>query len=208
MKITKFEKGDIIIRTEPAVQYKELFDTGSLRQAIDRSAATSAVDRGEQFKTNTTNDAVQYAAQTRQETTGVLIEIIEDSFEALGWAMSEVLVSKYTKEDIAALVGQSYANAFTPMTVDEFNQKFRMQLAAGSIEKPTTEYKKREAINVSQALGQVGQAAPMTTMTIMLRMFEQAFDVVVSKEDWEMLKQEVQANLTAMQSKTAPPTGA
>lgn len=192
----------------PAFQYKEVFDTAALRQAIDRSASISKIEQGEQFKTNTTNDQVNYYAQNRQETTSVLIDAIEDSFEALGWSISELLVSKYTKDDIVELVGPVKAEGFEPMTIEEFNQKYRMEIASGSIEKPTSEFKKQEALNIAQALGQVGQAAPGTTMTILLRMFQSAFsNLLVKEEDWSALAQEIQANLTKGVSTNGTPTG-
>jgi hypothetical protein len=189
----------------PSFQYKEVFDTAALRQAVDRSASISKIEQGEQFKTNTTNDQVNFYAQNRQETTSVLIDAIEDSFEALGWSISEILVSKYTKEDIVELVGPVKAEGFEPMTVQEFNQKYRMEIAAGSIEKPTSEFKKREALGIAQALGQLGQAAPGTTISIMLRMFQTAFsNLIVKEEDWAQLQQEISANLTKGVSTNAP----
>jgi len=191
----------------PSVQYEQLFDTRNLRASIDRSASTSAVDRGEQFKANTTQDAVAYAAQTRQETVGIVVDAIEDAFEALAWSICEVLVSKYSKEEIAGMIGQKKAADFQQMTVDEFNQKFRMQIAAGSIEKPTTEYKKKEAITVSQSIGQMGQAAPGATLRILLRMFQTAFGTVVTQEDWDMLEKEALANITKGQSNAQGTTG-
>lgn len=181
----------------PSFEYQQLFDTRAFRSVIDKAQAMSDVDRGEQFKANTTNDAVQYMAGNRQAATNQLIDLIEDSFEALGWAMSEILVSKYTKDDITELVGPEKAAKFTPMTVREFNRTYRMTIAAGSIEKPTTEYKKEEAIKISQSIGQFGQAAPGTTMRLMLRMFQNAFSsFLVKKKDWDQLEAETQANLT------------
>lgn len=181
----------------PAFDYQQLFNTTPLRQVIDRSSALSDVDRGEQFKTNTTNDAVNYYDQAKQQATGMLIDSIEDSFESLGWSMSELIVSKYTKEDIQAMLGPAWAQKFTPMTVEEFNQAYRMQVAAGSIEKPNTEFKKKEAIQIAQSVGQFAQAVPATATKVILRMFQAAFSsFLVKKEDWDSLEQEAAANLT------------
>jgi len=72
----------------PAFEHKEVFDTTQLRATIDRAASVGAIEKGEQFKTNTTNEQVQYYQNNRQETTGVLIDVIEEAFEALGWAIS------------------------------------------------------------------------------------------------------------------------
>lgn len=180
----------------PALEYQQLFDTNNLRSMIDRASAMSDVDRGEQFKANTTNDAVSYYAQNKQQSMGMLIDIIEDAFEDLGWAMSEIFVSKYSKEDVTALVGTEYGAKFTPMTVPEFNQQYRMTLVAGSIEKPNTEFKKKEAIQIAQSLGQIGQGAPATTLKLIIRMFKEAFSSFVIKDkDWTALDTEATANL-------------
>jgi hypothetical protein len=192
----------------PPAQAKELYDTTALRSAVDRAANQSEIDRGQQFKTNTTNQQVQYYAQNKQQTSGVLVDTVEEALEDVTWSMTEILISKYTSEDITALVGEKKAADFVQMSVDEFNQSYRMQIAPGSIEKPTSEFKKQEALAIAQALGQVGQAAPGTTMTLMVRMLKTAFSgLVVKDEDWEMLTQEIQANLTKGVSTDGTGTG-
>lgn len=180
----------------PSAQHKEMFDTAMLRQSIDRATNISEIERGQQFKTNTTNGQVQYYANNQQQTTGVLVDTIEDSFEALGWAMAEVLVSKYSKQDIADLVGEAWAEKFQPMDIPMFNQTYRMKIAAGSIEKPTTQFKKQESMQVASAIGQLGQAAPGSTLKMIIRMFQNAFSgFVVKKSDWEQFDQEIAANM-------------
>lgn len=181
----------------PSFAFKEIYDTTQLRAAVNRAANQSEVEQGGQFKTNTTNDAVGAYNAQRQETTGVLVDIIEDAFSSLAWAMTEILVSKYSTDDVVALVGPEKAKGFEPMTVEEFNQTYRMELASGSIEKPTTEFKKQEAMKIAGAIGQVGQGAPGTSLRIILRMFKNAFSgMLFTKQDADMLQQETQANLT------------
>lgn len=190
----------------PAFQFKEMFDTTNLRQQIDRAASISEIERGQQFRTNTTNQQVNFYAENKEETTGVLRDAIEDCLDDLGWSICEMLVSKYSKEEIIEMVGPQKGAAFEQMTVQEFNQRYRMQVASGSIEKPTSEYKKKEALNIAQAIGQVGQAAPGATLRIMLKLFQTAFSsLVVKKEDWAQLDQETQANLQKGVSTDAPP---
>lgn len=180
----------------PAYQFKDVFDSTQLRTQIDRAANISDVESGGQFRTNTTNEAIETYATVRQEATQVLIDVIEEAMSDIGWAIAELLVSKYSKEEIVEMVGQTKAEGFAPMSVPEFNRHYRMQVTAGSIEKPTSQFKKQEAISIAQAIGQFGQAAPGTSMRLMLRMFKEAFtSFLVKKEDWTMLEQETQANL-------------
>lgn len=185
----------------PAMQYKELFDTRNLRAAIDRAAETTEIDRGGEFRTNTTNEAILAYSNIKQQKTDVVVGAIEEAMDALGWSMCEVLVSKYSPEDIQDLIGPEYVEGFTPMSVKEFNRTCRMQIASGSIQKPTTQYKKEEALNIAQALGQMGQAAPTATLKIMLKLFQKAFSgLFVSEQDWKELEREGEANLTKGQS--------
>lgn len=180
----------------PAFDYPQLFNQQQLRSTVDRNFSISMADRGEQFKTNTTNDAVAAYEQSQNQATSQLIECIEDGLESLGWSFAELFVSKFTKDEVAEMLGPSYAEKFTPMTVSEFNQKYRMQVAAGSIEKPDTEFKKKEAVQAAQALGQFAQAAPATAMRVVLRMFSRVFSIFsVRPDDWKTLQQEGEANL-------------
>lgn len=181
----------------PSLQHKEMFDTTQLRAAVDRQAATNEVDRGGEFRTNTTNDAVAAYNQNKEAVTTTVVDSIEDAFEGLGWSMTEILVSKYTKEEIVEIVGPKKAEHFEQLNVKEFNQRYRMQITAGSIEKPTSEFKKKEAFQIAQGLGQIGQGAPITSMRLIIRMFQNAFSsFLVTKDDWKLLEQEGQANLT------------
>lgn len=186
----------IEVLAPPAMQHKEAFDTSGLRQTIDRIAATTEVDRGGQFKTNTTTDAVAYYEQQKEQIQNVVVDSIEEGMDDIAWAMSEILVSKYSKDEIVELVGAERAEAFQPMTVQEFNQQYRMQLASGSIEKPTSQYKRKEALQIVQGIGQVASAAPMTGLRIMLRVLSNAFtDFNVTEKDWQMLEAEGMANM-------------
>lgn len=191
----------------PAMQYEQLFNTQNLRTQIQKMLGLADVDQGETFKANTTNDAVMYMQQNRQANVGNITDRIEEVLEEVGWAMSEILVSKYTKDDITELVGGDYAQDFTPMTVQEFNQKYRMTIAAGSIQKPDSEFKKQEALQVAQAVGQVGKGAPGTSLKLIIKLFQKAFSsFVVTKKDFEELTAESQANMTrGVSTNGAPP---
>ena len=191
----------------PSYQFKDVFDSTQLRTQVDRAANISDVEQGGQFKTNTTNEAIGTYAQVRQESTQVLMDIVEEAMEDLGWAVTEILVSKYSKEEIIEMVGQTKGGAFTPMSVPEFNRQYRMEVAAGSIEKPNSVNKKSEAMQIAQALGQIATAAPGTALTLLLRMFKEAFTgFLVKDEDWKLLEQETQANLQKGVSTNAEPT--
>lgn len=195
----------------PDGKIQELYDKSDLMKTIDRVNSVSAVQRGEQFKTNTTNKAVAAYGQAQASVANELTDSVEDSMADLTHAMCEIIVSKYTKEQVTALVGQKLAEAFKPMTVQEFNATYSVTIASGSTEKPTSENKKQEALAVAQAVGQVGQATPMTSLKIMFRMFKEAFSsFAFTKDDEDMLNTEATAALqkgvsTPQQPGQSPP---
>ena len=55
------------------------------------------------------------------------------------------------------------------MSVEELNRMFSFSIASGSIEKSTSESKKKEAMMLMQVLGQFGTGMPMTVMSLVLK---------------------------------------
>lgn len=187
----------------PVAKYQELFNKQDLLAVANRISATNDAMKGEQFKTNTNTSAVNTYNQAANMTTSELTDIVEDAVEELGWAICEVVVSKFTKDDVINLIGNEYGQHFTPMTVEELNREFGLTVVAGSTEKPSSMQKKTEAMNIAQALGQVGQGAPLTTMKIIGRMFSEAFsEFLFTKEDEDSLVKETEANM--MKGNTNP----
>lgn len=193
----------------PDVDYAALFDKSDLMRIIDRVSSTPSVQRGEQFKTNTTNKAVNAYEGVMASVQNELTDAIEDGCKDLVWAMLELLVSKYSKDQVIALVGAKLGAAFRPMEVMEFNTTYSMDIAPGSTEKPSSAAKKQEALTIAQAIGQVGQATPMTSLKIIIRMFKNAFsNFLFTKDDADSLEAEAQANLTKGQSVQGGPPAA
>lgn len=190
----------------PDVDIQAMYDKSDLMRIIDRVNAFSPAAKGEQFKTNTTNQAIGMYQQAQASVQNELTDAIEDATKDLVHAMLELLVSKYTKEQVIALVGSKLGSKFQPMTVEEFNQTFSIDIAPGSTEKPSSAAKKQEAMMIAQSIGQVGQATPMTSMKLIVRMFTKAFsNFLFTKADEEMLNTEAQANMTKGQSVPGQP---
>lgn len=180
----------------PDINIQALYAKDDLMKVVDRVNATSAVSRGEQFKTNTTNRAVEAYSNVQATVNNELTDAVEDAMADVVGAMLEIIVSKYTKEQVTAMVGDKLAAPFVHMEVEEFNRTYLAEIASGSTEKPTSENKKQEALQLSQSIGQVGSAAPATTLRVLFRLFKQSFSIFsFNKEDEDMLNAEAQANL-------------
>lgn len=180
----------------PAAQYEKLFDKQPTLDTINRITNTSDALRGVQFKTNTNVAAVNTYQESMRLSVGSKVDVVEDCVTDLGWAIAEITVQNYDQDDVAGLVGERLSEGWFQMDLPTFRATYSLNLVPGSMEKPNSIFKKKEAIEVCQALGQFASAAPGAVLTIMIRCLESAFtDIVVKPEDWDLLKQEVMATM-------------
>lgn len=172
------------------------FNKGPSLEAINRVSTANEGLRGVQFKTNTTEDAVQTYQDALRLSVGAKVDTLEDTVGALAEGLAELCVQHYTNEDIALLVGASAAETWRTMSVPEFRSIINVNIVAGSLEKPNSIFKKKEAVEVAQAVGQFAKAAPGTALMIILDMLQNAFtEINIKPEHWQALQQEIQANL-------------
>lgn len=180
----------------PNKDYAVLLDKGDEYQSADRINATSDALRGVQFKTNTTEDAVQAYTDATRVRIGAKTDAIEDVLADLVYSMAEIAVQRLDKDQVSALIGSFNAEQWKTMDVATFNATYNVEIVVGSVEKPTSIFKKKEAVEVGQVIGQFASASPMAVI-IALRVLEKAFtEVVIKPEDWESLAQSMQQGLT------------
>ena len=189
----------------PSIQYEALFNKEPTINSINRISNTSDAIRGVQFKTNTNEASVQSYQDAARMSVGAKIEVVEDVLADLCKALMEQCVQFMSKQEVETLVGKELAKPWDNMTRERFNQQFALEIVPGTSEKPNSVFKKKEAVQVAQAIGQFASAAPMTSMKVALRVLEQAFtEVVVKPEDWDLMEQEMVANLQRGNSTGAP----
>lgn len=197
----------------PQGQYEHYFNTERPMAAINRITNTSDALRGVQFKTNTNVDAVNTYQESMRLAVGAKVDVVEDVVADFAEALAEVCVQHYSQEEVIALVGPSIGRGWRPMSLEEFKSTYNLDIAAGSMEKPNSVFKKKEAVEIVQAVGQFAKAAPGAALRIMLKVLEQAFtEVVIKPEDWSALDQEVAAATqkgvtTPQPAQGAAPTG-
>lgn len=188
----------------PSVKYEELFNKQPILDTVNRIQNISDALRGVQFKTNTNVAAVNTYQDSMKITVGTKVDVIEDTMEDLAISVSEIVIQNYDEEMVADLIGASNAAGWQQMDLATFKAQYTVRTVAGSTEKPTSMFKKQEATQIMQAVGQFAQAAPGTTLRIMLKVIQKAFtEVVINEEDWKALDQEIQANLTKGQTDPA-----
>ena len=186
----------------PSTNFMQLFDTAPYLQAIERVSSVSKVMQNAEFKTNTTNkaiDAYQSGTQTRLDEK---IDQIEDWIGEIGCGVLELCVQFMDAEQVAELIGKDAAQLWsqmTPMTPDDVRRNYNITIVGGSALKPTSSTKKQQAVQVGQILGQFGANNPIA-LSIAVKVMERAFDdIVVTDEDWKMLLDAIQGQMQQQQ---------
>lgn len=190
--------GDILEFPVPAFAKMQIvFNKDEKLKAIDRVSSVSDTMRGAQFKTNTTNKAIEDYSATTNLRIDEKIDAIED-FVGNIFADVAFLCARFMPVDmVAQLLGKESSTVNWPNpSADELKYRFAMRVVGGSTQKPTSQGKKKEAIEVGKILGQFVNTAPLAVLTAMLKLFEKAFtDITLTEEDWENIGKEAQQQM-------------
>lgn len=193
------EDGDfgkaVFSQPPPSVQFMQLFDIAPKLQAIDRISSIQDFMRGAQFKTNTTNQAIQKYESTAQTRMDEKIDAVEDMLGDVYWGLAQLCLQFMQAPVVAALIGDERTKIWKNMTPEEIAGSFNVRVVGGSSIKPTSQQKKREALEVGQILGQFASASPAVVM-ILMKVFERAFDeVAMTDEEWKFLMMSIEQQL-------------
>lgn len=171
----------------PSADAIKFFDKKPVLEAIDRLSGVSSVQRGVEYKTNTTNRAIEsYESQT-QTRADEKMDAIEDSVGTVLWLVAQMCLQFMEKDEVATLLGDEMAANWEKMDAKSIRQTFTPRVVGGSTLKPTSRAKKEQALQISQVIGQFTRATPIAAV-VALKVLSLAFDgVVVSQEDWELI---------------------
>lgn len=178
----------------PSMAHPELFDTAAKFAAVNRITGISDAQKGAQFKTNTTNDAIDFYQKNVDIRVDEKIDAIEDWIGMISWQVLQVVAQHWTNEDVAAIIGQDLAKDWKQLTdPTELRTTLNMRVIGGSTDKPTSKMKKKSALEMGQVLGQFGNGIPAVAI-VALKVIERAFtdEVVITEDDWKMIFQSMQ----------------
>lgn len=198
--------GDLIFSiAPPSINFTQLFDKKDLYAAIDRIAATNDMMRGEQFKTNTTNKAIDYYSTQGNMRMDERLDAIEDSVGDVGWKLAQLCMRFMSAETVQQIIGIDVSQFWAPLdTITDMNS-MSMSVVGGSTQKLSNQGKKQEAVQVGQILSQFSRAAPGSVLKVTLRLFADAFDdMEIREEDWDAIAKEAAA---VVQQGAPQPTG-
>lgn len=192
-----FKLGDVIGNIVPPSfnQLQQLFDKQGLYDTISSISSVQPVLKGVEFKTNTTNDAIQTYNSSQQTRIDEKIDAVEDTIGRVGWMLIQLCAKFMSQDEVAAVIGN--VDAWQNMDAKTLRTTLQMRVVGGSTVKPTSQSKQERAIKIGQVLGQFASVSPVVIL-VALRVLERAFDeVVVEREDWETI-------IAAIQQAIAP----
>lgn len=191
----------------PAVDYAQLFDKRSLFEAVDRVSGVPSVVKGVEFKTNTTNKAIDSYESSSAQRLDEKIDAIEEIIGRIGNSILVMCLQFMTQEEVALLIGDEHAQHWPPpMDARTAQRSFQLTITGGSSLKPTSKVRKAQAQEIGQLLGQFGAANPIAFF-IMLKVFSRAYsdELVLEQSDWDMIIQSTQQQLMGQANEANPP---
>lgn len=180
----------------PGLNMPEFFNPESKFAAINRITGTNDSMRGGQFKTNTTNKAVDAYQSNVDIRVDERVDLIEDFIGDIAWNIAMLCMMNWSADDVTPLIGKELGEAWVQVTDNrEFDTMFACRVEGGSIGKPNSREKKDQAAQLSQVMGQFVQASPAVVI-VMMKMLERAFEeVIISDEEWNMIIQTMKQSL-------------
>lgn len=183
----------------PSDKNQQLYDKSDLLRVVDMITGTDAATRSGEYKTNTTNLAIQSYIAGKSMRLDDKRDQIENWLGNVGWGIAQLCLMYMEKEQVDALIGADNAQLWQNMDQDVINSTYSVQCVGGSTVKPTSDTKKQQALQITQILGQFAGATPYVTI-IMLEVLQRAFDeVVVKEEDIEAIKNSILQQIQAQQ---------
>lgn len=175
-----------------------------LNAAIQRVSSVQPVMQGQEFKTNTTNEAIETYNSTQQTRLDEKIDCVEDLIGYVLWDVMQMCLQFMTQEEVGVLLGEKDGQVWQNYSPAEIRTKFSVRVVGGSSQKPTSKIKKQEAIQMAQTLGQYAQAGQGVVVLMMLKVMERAFDeLTITTEDWQFLQNAIMQSI-----QNSNPTGA
>ncbi|NJL53770.1 hypothetical protein HC928_00595 [bacterium] len=175
----------------PSVQFKQLFDKEPKYRAIDRISSANEIGRGGEYRTNTTNLAIEQYNTVSGVQIDEKIDAVEDFIGRIMWKVIQLCIQFMEQETVAILIGPS-AELWYNADAETIQRTISLRVEGGSTQKPTSQAKKKEAVEVGQVLGQFARITPIAAM-VAIQVMERAFDeIVIKQEDWTAIRQSIQ----------------
>lgn len=187
----------------PADKNQILYEKSDLFRQIDAASGTNATIRSGEYKTNTTNLAIQQYQSGLSAKLDDKRDLIERWLGNIAWGLAQICLQFMSQENILEIMGRTYAQIWRNYTPQEIKTTFSLQCVGGSTQRPNSVSKQQQALQITQLLGQFASATPMVVL-IMLRLLARSFDSFVVREEditaiITSIEQQLQAQLQQAQ---------
>lgn len=162
-----------------------LMDKNNLYAVMQKMSSSDPTMRGEEYKTNTTNMAIQQYGGAKKIIIGVRIDSIIGYYIRIAKEVLKLMMERFSITDWSKVLSPEEADIVVgnPVAFQDLNYQF----AGDDTVEPTSAMKKQEAVQLSQIMGQFAGATPAITI-VMLKLISRAFnEIVITPEDWEVI---------------------
>lgn len=183
----------------PALAYPDLLNNQGSYEYIQRVTGIMSAMQGAQFKTNTTNDAINFYQKSVDIRVDEKIDCIEDWIGRIGWKIIQMASQRWDADQVAEIIGPELARGWRRVSsVDELRRVLSLRVVGGSSDKPTSKAKKQQALELGQVLGQFASGIPAVGI-IAIKALSRAFsdDVNITEADWQTVYQSLQDQANA-----------
>lgn len=191
----------IMGQPQPNLEFAHLWDKAPAKAAVNMLSGLGEAMRGEQFKTNTTNQAIQEYTSVSATRLDEKRDAVEDFIGAIMWKVLFLCMQFMDDKSFHELTGNEFQDLpWQNMQPDQIRHVIQCRVEGGSTQKPTSAAKKGEALQLAQILGQFASTSPIA-LVLAIKTFARSFDgFTVTAEEWEMLMQSVQAQMQQQQA--------
>lgn len=181
-----------------SAQAIQLFDKRAILETIDRVSGVTSVQRGVEYKTNTTNRAIESYESQQQTRADEKMDAIEECVGSILWLIAQMCLQFMDKAEVEKLIGPT--KGWQNIDPKDIPIMFTPRVVGGSSLKPTSAAKKQQALQMSQIIGQFAKATPVALL-IAIKTLQSAFsnELVMEDDDWTMLQQGIMQAMQAQQ---------
>lgn len=162
-----------------------LMDKNNLYAVMQKMSSSDPTMRGEEYRTNTTNMAIQQYGGAKKVIIGVRIDSIIGYYIRIAKEVLKLMMERFSITDWSKVLPPEEADVVVgnPVAFQDLNYHF----AGDDTVEPTSAMKKQEAVQLSQIMGQFAGATPAITI-VMLKLMSRAFnEIVITPEDWDVI---------------------
>lgn len=182
---------------QPNLEFAHLWDKAPAKAAVNMLSGLGEAMRGEQFKTNTTNQAIQEYSSVSNTRLDEKRDAVEDFIGNIMWKVLYLCMQFMDEKQFSELTGNEFQGMWKNLPAEEIRHTIQCRVEGGSTQKPTSAAKKAEALQLGQILGQFVQASPVALL-LAIKVFQRSFDgFTVTDQEWGMLMQSIQQKMMA-----------